>query len=62
MAALPVHAIGEMRHLLDAAEKNSIDQQLALESARQSELIDGESFREGLSAFRERRKAVFRGR
>jgi 2-(1,2-epoxy-1,2-dihydrophenyl)acetyl-CoA isomerase len=62
LAALPAHAIGEMRDLLDAAETNSIDEQLSLESARQRELIDGESFREGLNAFRERRKAVFRGR
>jgi 2-(1,2-epoxy-1,2-dihydrophenyl)acetyl-CoA isomerase len=62
LAALPAHAIGEMRSLMDAAEQNSIDEQLDLERARQQELIDGESFREGLSAFRERRKAVFRGR
>lgn len=62
LAELPAHAIGEMRSLLDAAERNSIDEQLDLERARQQALIDGESFREGLSAFRERRKAVFRGR
>lgn len=62
LAALPGHAIGEIRNLLDAAEANSIDEQLDLESARQRVLIDGESFREGLNAFRERRKAVFRGR
>jgi 2-(1,2-epoxy-1,2-dihydrophenyl)acetyl-CoA isomerase len=62
LAALPVHAIGELRQLLDAAEVNPINEQLELESARQRVLIDGESFREGLNAFRERRKAVFRGR
>jgi len=62
LAALPAHAIDEMRSLLDAAEKNSIDEQLDLERARQQKLIDGESFREGLSAFRERRRAQFLGR
>ncbi len=62
LAQLPAHAIRETRALLDAAEHNTLDEQLALEQQRQAELIDGESFAEGLRAFAERRRPRFRGR
>jgi 2-(1,2-epoxy-1,2-dihydrophenyl)acetyl-CoA isomerase len=62
LAALPGHAIAETRALLDAAETNTLEQQLAMESGRQQELIDGEGFSEGMRAFLERRKPKFRGR
>jgi 2-(1,2-epoxy-1,2-dihydrophenyl)acetyl-CoA isomerase len=62
LAQLPAHAIHETRALLDAAERNTLDEQLALERQRQAELIDGESFAEGLRAFAERRRPRFRGR
>lgn len=62
LAALPARAIGEVRALLAAAERNTLPQQLALERERQQTLIDGESFAEGLRAFGQRRRPLFRGR
>ena len=62
MAALPAHSIVETRALYDSAEINTFAQQLRLERDRQAALIDGESFAEGVRAFVERRKPVFRGR
>lgn len=62
LSELPCHAILEARALFAAAETNTLEQQLDLERARQEELIDGESFAEGVRAFTERRKPVFTGR
>ncbi|HEY8358736.1 MAG TPA: enoyl-CoA hydratase-related protein [Ramlibacter sp.] len=62
LAGLPAHAIEETRALFAASEGNDFTQQLTLERTRQQELIDGEAFAEGVRAFGERRKPVFRGR
>jgi 2-(1,2-epoxy-1,2-dihydrophenyl)acetyl-CoA isomerase len=62
LAELPAHGILEARALFDAAERNTLSQQLALECQRQESLIDDESFAEGMLAFVERRKPSFRGR
>ncbi|MDR7093086.1 enoyl-CoA hydratase-related protein [Hydrogenophaga laconesensis] len=62
LAALPAHAIQEARALFAAAETHTLEQQLRLERERQEVLIDGESFAEGVRAFVERRKPVFRRR
>jgi 2-(1,2-epoxy-1,2-dihydrophenyl)acetyl-CoA isomerase len=62
LAQLPAHAIHEVRALLDAAERNTVDAHLELERQRQTALIDGESFAEGLRAHAERRPPRFKGR
>ncbi|MFA7556227.1 MAG: enoyl-CoA hydratase-related protein [Hydrogenophaga sp.] len=62
LAAMPSHAILEARAIFAAAERNTLPQQLALERARQMELLDGQSFAEGVRAFAERRAPVFPGR
>lgn len=62
LAQLPAHAVAEARALFAAAEGHTLRQQLALERDRQRELIDGESFAEGVAAFMGRRPPRFRGR
>lgn len=62
LAGMPHHAIVEARAIFAAAERNTLAQQLALERSRQEELVDGESFAEGVRAFSERRPPVFSGR
>jgi 2-(1,2-epoxy-1,2-dihydrophenyl)acetyl-CoA isomerase len=62
LAALPAHAIGEVRSLFAASATNAFDAQIALERERQERLIDGDSFAEGMKAFAERRRPSFRGR
>lgn len=62
LAAMPHQAILEARAIFAAAERNTFTQQLDLERERQTELIDGENFAEGVRAFSERRQPVFGGR
>ncbi len=62
LARMPQHAILEARAIFAAAERNTLAQQLDLERSRQMELVDGESFSEGVRAFAERRAPVFSGR
>lgn len=60
LAQLPAHAILEARALFASAETSSLAGQLAYERSRQVELARGASFTEGILAFSERRKPVFR--
>ena len=62
LAALPEHAIDETRALLEASRTNNFEQQTALERNRQQALVDRDAFAEGVRAFGDRRKPVFRGR
>lgn len=62
LAALPAHAALETRRADRAAGGSSLAAQLAYEAARQRELIDRDSFAEGVRAFAERRDPVFPGR
>lgn len=61
LAAMPHHAILEARAIFTAAERNTLAQQLDLERTRQMELVDGQSFAEGVRAFSERRQPNFVG-
>lgn len=62
LAALPPHAALETRLAERAASRGSLAQQLSYEAGRQRELIDRDSFAEGVRAFAERRDPLFAGR
>lgn len=62
LAALPSHAALETRRVYDVARTNDLAAQLAYEAARQRELIDRETFAEGVQAFMQRRNPIFPGR
>ena len=50
------------REAFEASERHSLGEQLHYESERQRELIDRPSFREGVSAFLQKRAPVFGSR
>ena len=60
LATLPAHAALETRRAHIAAERNTLAGQLDYERSRQRELIDREEFTEGVRAFLEKRKPVFK--
>jgi hypothetical protein len=60
-AAMPTRAVWETKHLLDAAETATFEQQLELEATTQAELTQTSDFREGVAAFLEKRPAAFTG-
>jgi 2-(1,2-epoxy-1,2-dihydrophenyl)acetyl-CoA isomerase len=62
LAELPAGAVTEARRLFAAAERNSFEEQLALERERQMVLIGHPNFAEGVAAFGARRKPSFGGR
>jgi 2-(1,2-epoxy-1,2-dihydrophenyl)acetyl-CoA isomerase len=52
----------EARAAFEASERHTLKEQLHYESERQRELIDSPSFREGVSAFLQKRPPVFESR
>lgn len=60
-ASLPTKAIGMTKRLFDQAENATLDEQLELEAQLQSEATQTSDFREGVSAFLEKRPANFSG-
>jgi 2-(1,2-epoxy-1,2-dihydrophenyl)acetyl-CoA isomerase len=62
LATQPTKALGLIKRALAAAETNTLDQQLDLERDLQGELGRTDDFKEGVTAFREKRPARFIGR
>lgn len=62
LACAPTKALIATRALLNCAETSSLADQVAAERAMQAQAGRGADFREGVTAFREKRPAVFRGR
>ena len=62
LAEAPSAGIGRIKKLLNASYANTLEEQLALEHKLQMESGKSDDFREGVSAFFEKRAARFTGR
>jgi len=62
LATQPTRALGLIKKLLNQSASNSLLEQTELEKQAMSELSRSEDFKEGVTAFMEKRPAVFKGR
>jgi len=61
MAQMPTKALGLTKQLLNASFNNTLEQQLALESKLQIQAANSNDYKEGVTAFVEKRKPNFKG-
>jgi len=62
LAALPTVALANTKKALNQSYYNTVEEQLALESKLQIESAATEDYAEGVAAFMEKRKPVFKGK
>jgi 2-(1,2-epoxy-1,2-dihydrophenyl)acetyl-CoA isomerase len=62
MAKMPTKALGMTKRLLNRSLSNDLNTQLELESKLQIEAAQSEDYLEGVNAFVEKRKPIFRGK
>jgi 2-(1,2-epoxy-1,2-dihydrophenyl)acetyl-CoA isomerase len=62
LSEAPTASIGRIKRMLNATFSNDLEQQLALEHELQIESGKSEDFREGVTAFFEKRPPNFKGR
>lgn len=62
LANMPTIGIGLTKRLLNEGQNNSLDEQLAREAVIQVQAAQSEDFKEGVQAFLEKRKPVFKGK
>ena len=62
LANMPTKALGFIKELFNKSITNTLEEQLALESKLQIEAAQSEDYAEGVAAFMEKRKPVFKGR
>lgn len=61
LARLPADALAATKRVLDAAEGNTLEEQLALEATVQRDLGRSADYAEGVAAFQQKRPARFEG-
>ncbi len=61
LAQMPTKAIGLTKRLLNQSMNNNLEQQLAIESDLQIEASSSNDYKEGVTAFVEKRKPEFKG-
>ncbi len=61
LAKMPTKALGMIKELFNASMTNDLETQLALESKLQIEAAQTDDYAEGVNAFIEKRKPVFKG-
>jgi 2-(1,2-epoxy-1,2-dihydrophenyl)acetyl-CoA isomerase len=61
LAKAPTLGLATIKHALNASSANSLDQQLDLERDLQREMGYSQDYKEGVSAFLEKRKPTFKG-
>ena len=61
MANMPTKALGMIKDVLNQSLTNTLEEQLALESKHQIEAANSADYKEGVSAFVEKRKPNFKG-
>jgi 2-(1,2-epoxy-1,2-dihydrophenyl)acetyl-CoA isomerase len=62
LAKMPTKALGLTKRLLNQSLTNTLQEQLAIESKLQIESAESEDYTEGVNAFIEKRKPVFKGK
>lgn len=62
LANMPTFGIGLTKRLLNEGLNNNLDEQLAREAVIQVEAAQSHDFKEGVAAFLEKRKPVFKGK
>lgn len=62
LAQMPTKALGLTKRLLNQSLSHTLEEQLAMESELQIEAAESEDYAEGVNAFIEKRKPVFKGK